>query len=482
MKFWQKAFIGILIVFIVSVNVCLLLVSRYSYAQNLASDKDRAKGEYHFIQGSVRDALNNLYYRSQNKPGRAAVEALMRVYADYYAKQNVTLELWQGDTLLFANTPTEQGKRTETQIPTDQNVRMEQRSVGSSHYLYVSGEVNASDEQYSLVYVRDLFQLYNTQHNLTRFVILVSVATELVLSLVLVLLLRTLTRPIRDLEKATKEIAQGVYDRRVVVSGKDEFYDLAEHFNKMAESIEEKIEALDKTAQEKQNLVDNLAHELRTPLTTIRGYAEYLQSAHAREEDRIIASEYILSETKRMQNLAFKLLDLALLRNAPLDSKIFNSMDLLQEVETSLSRKIAEKDITLELRCELENMAGDFVLLQSLLVNLVDNAIKASPAGARIQLSAYRQQNVPVLELKDYGSGMSADQTLRVVEPFYRVDKARTRSTGGVGLGLSLCAQIAKLHGAELNISSLPNKGTTVLVRFTTPLQLDENTETSVEV
>ena len=140
----------------------------------------------------------------------------------------------------------------------------------------------------------------------TRFLIIVSAATEVVLSLALVLLLRRLTKPIRDLEAATKEIASGVYDRRVTVRGKDEFHDLAEHFNKMAGNIEEHIAELDRTAQEKQNLVDNLAHELRTPLTAIRGYAEYLQNAHAREEDRIVASDYILSETRRMQNLAFK--------------------------------------------------------------------------------------------------------------------------------------------------------------------------------
>jgi signal transduction histidine kinase len=113
-------------------------------------------------------------------------------------------------------------------------------------------------------------------------------------------------------------------------------------------------------------------------------------------------------------------------------------------------------------------MMGDSVLLQSMLINLIDNAVKASAPGSIIRLSAY-VDSAPILEVEDFGCGMEEEQTALVCEPFYRLDQARSRNAGGVGLGLSLCRQIAILHGAELNIQSRPGAGTTVRVIFTTP-------------
>ena len=206
-------------------------------------------------------------------------------------------------------------------------------SENGINYLHITGKVG-SQGNYSLVYVRDLSELYITQSQLTNYLIMVSASVEIVLSLVLLLFLRKLTHPIRAMQKATSKIAGGVYDERISLPGRDEFHDLAENFNQMASNINEKILELDKTAQDKQRLVDNLAHELRTPLTAIRGYAEYLQNANAREPDRIKAAGYILNETDRMQNLAFKLLDLALVKNHSSDFQII----ILQELILMLSQ------------------------------------------------------------------------------------------------------------------------------------------------
>jgi len=276
------------------------------------------------------------------------------------------------------------------------------------------------------------------------------------------------------MQRATRKIAGGVYDGRISIPGKDEFHDLAENFNQMASSIQEKITELDKNAQDKQRLIDNLAHELRTPLTAIRGYAEYLQSANTSEQNRIKAASYIISEIDRMKNLAFKLLDLALVRNSKLDLQQIIPLELLNQVKTVLESKLKEKCIKLDIHSTLDKLMGDSILLQSLLVNLIDNAVKASASGSAIYLSAYFD-TAPILEVRDSGCGMEEEETSRVCEPFYRVDKARSRSSGGVGLGLSLCREIAQLHGAELRISSQPGKGTTVQIVFTTSLQLSEN-------
>jgi signal transduction histidine kinase len=474
MKFWQKAFLGMLIVFILAINICLFLISRYSYSLNINRDTDRALGEYHFILNSVYETMNSLYYREQAAPTVSSVESFMRSYAGYYSKQNVYLELWDKNNLVFSNIPSGAKNHDLVKDADKDNYKSLIDTTNEKNYLYINGKLGSQYENYTLIYARDLSELYNSQAQLTRYLIIVSAAVEVVLALILIILLRKLTFPIRALEKATGKIADGNYDERINLPGRDEFHDLADTFNQMTSRIQEHIAELNKTAQDKQRLVDNLAHELRTPLTAIRGYAEYLQNANACELDRIKASGYILSETARMQNLAFKLLDLALVRNSTLDLQPINPCSLMNDVKSALEAKLTEKNIELKIYCQLDALTGDFVLLQSLLINLVDNAIKASSKDSEIKLQAY-YDIVPILEVQDFGCGMEEKHTAMVCEPFYRVDKARTRSSGGIGLGLSLCQQIASLHGAELNIESKALEGTRVQVIFTTPLQPSEN-------
>lgn len=481
MKFWQKAFIGILVVFILSINICLYLTSKYSFSLNLKRDTDRASGEYHFIIDGIYSTMNSIYYREQTAPSPSSLESLMRSYADYYKEQNVFFELRQSGKLIFTNIPSGAMPGINAGEPEKDAYIIKVLPGNGINYLYIVGKVGGQFEDYTFTYVRDLSELYTAHSRLTRYLITVSALVEIVLALVLLLLLRKLTYPITIMRKATYKIASGVYDERIHIPGRDEFHDLAENFNQMASSIQEKINELDKNAQDKQRLIDNLAHELRTPLTAIRGYAEYLQCANTTERNRIKAAGYIISETDRMKNLAFKLLDLALVRNGKPDFQEIIPSELLRQVKAVSEAKLKEKSIVLDIRSALDKLIGDSTLLQSLLENLLDNAVKASAEGSVIVLSAYFD-TVPVLEVRDSGCGMEEEQTALVCEPFYRVDKARSRSSGGVGLGLSLCRQIAHLHGAQLKIVSHPGKGTTVQVVFTTSLQLSENSMTTRDV
>lgn len=480
MKFWQKAFIGILVVFILSINICLYLTSKYSFSLNLKRDTDRALGEYHFIISGVYESMNSIYYRERDVPV-SSVESVMRSYADYYKNQNVFLALEQPQGLLFTNIPSGAGAAADAGEPPEDAYSIKVSSDGEIHYLNIAGKMGGRYEDYTLTYVRDISELYKTHAELTRYLVTVSALVEAVLTLVLLLFLRKLTRPVRIMQKATRKIAGGVYDERISVPGRDEFHDLAENFNQMASSIQEKMEELNKNAQDKQRLIDNLAHELRTPLTAIRGYGEYLQGANTNEQNRIKAAGYIVSEIDRMKNLAFKLLDLALVRNNKPEFREINPLELFKQAKAAAETKLKEKSVKLRIESALDSLTGDAVLLQSLLANLVDNAIKASSDGSEINLSAYFDR-APVFEVRDSGCGMEEEHISLICEPFYRVDKARSRSSGGIGLGLSLCREIANLHGAELRISSHPGKGTAVKVVFTTLLQLSENSLISEEV
>ncbi|HWQ41941.1 MAG TPA: HAMP domain-containing sensor histidine kinase [Desulfosporosinus sp.] len=473
MKFWQKTFLGILAVFILAINICLYLTSNYSFSLNMKSDTDRALGEYQFISNGIYETMNSIYYREQAQPTPSSIQSLMRSYADYYKQQNVFFELKQSNQRLFTNIPSK-AKSDSTGDLTKNTYTIKVLNRDGVHFLYIVGSIGGQYKDYTLTYVRDLSELYNNHSQLTRYLISISALVEIILTLVLLLLLRRLTLPIRIMQKATHKIAGGVYDERIYIPGKDEFHELAENFNQMTSSIQEKINELDKNAQDKQRLIDNLAHELRTPLTAIRGYAEYLQSAKTTEPNRIKAADYIISEIDRMKNLAFKLLDLALVRNSKLDLQELSPWELLNQVKVASESKLKEKSQTLIIDSSLNKLRGDSILLQSLLLNLIDNAAKASPENSTLRLLAYFD-SFPILEVRDSGCGMDAEQASLVCEPFYRVDQARSRSSGGVGLGLSLCREIAQLHGGELRISSYPGKGTTVQIVFTTSLQLAEN-------
>ncbi|MEK4879318.1 sensor histidine kinase [Paenibacillus sp. FSL R5-0908] len=285
-----------------------------------------------------------------------------------------------------------------------------------------------------------------------------------ILLLLLYLLIRQLTKPLKQLSKTTKTIAEGKYTERVQLRSKDEFGELALNFNRMANAVEQHVIELSNMADEKQRMVDNLAHELRTPLTSMQGFAEFLTSANIGQEEQQMAGQYILSETLRLKNLAFKLLDLSVLRHHPLTLKQVDISDLFKSVKQIEQLKLDEAGIKLEMDYSIPAVWGDHDLLASFLVNLVENSIHASPQGSTIRMLAYVLHDEAILEVCDSGFGMTPEQSVRVFEPFYRGEKSRTREYGGAGLGLSLCKQIADAHQARVSLNSTLGQGTSIRI------------------
>jgi hypothetical protein len=201
--------------------------------------------------------------------------------------------------------------------------------------------------------------------------------------------------------------------------------------------------------------VGNLAHELRTPLTSIRGYAEYIQAAAATEEERYSAATYIIEESKRLSDVCDKLLILANLREGDI---LFEKVDIAALFE---SAKMTYKNV--EYDVQTQYVRGNKTLLQSMINNLVSNALKASPEGRPVMLKAYDN----MIEVTDYGFGMDAELLARVSKASYEPGiSVKNKSSG---LGIPLCHRIARLHGAQLAFSSEPGKGTTATITFTTP-------------
>jgi len=194
-----------------------------------------------------------------------------------------------------------------------------------------------------------------------------------------------------------------------------------------------------------------------------------LNAAHISEEERMTASGYIWSETLRLKNLVFKLLELSMLSHRPLERVSVPVAGLFESVRRTEQQNLDQAGLTLVMDVGIESVWGDPDLLASFLVNCIENAIHASAKGSEIRLLAYKQNAEGVLEVRDFGRGMSAGQAEKVFEPFYRVDNARSREHGGAGLGLALCRQIAEAHEAKLTLESTEQIGTSIRIFLQLP-------------
>ena len=206
------------------------------------------------------------------------------------------------------------------------------------------------------------------------------------------------------------------------------------------------------------------AHELKTPMTSIIGFADLLRQGSLDENTRMMAADYIYSEGKRLERLSFKLLELLLLKKDGVTMRSVWLNTYLAEVERALAPNMKAKNIRFVCKAEASRVVLETDLVKSLLYNLADNASKAMDGGGILAIHGIAIPGGCQFQVVDNGRGMEPEELTRITEAFYRVDKARSRSQGGAGLGLALCKQIAELHNGSIRFSSEPGKGTRVTV------------------
>lgn len=442
MRFWHKILLAVLVLFIAALDVSVVMVMKKSWQLNMASESKRAASEQLLITNNIYENLDSIRARGVSLTP-ALLVSVAKSYGEHYRKQGIELELRDDGLLLYPG-------------------EKEQRAVQEEHIMTLAMSLPAPYQHLELVYKRDISGLYAQQEELNRFFVMINWIVGPLLVVLLYLLIRHLTKPLKLLSETTKTIAEGDYSNRVELNSRDEFGELAFNFNKMATVIEQRMSDLAGMAEDKQRMVDNLAHELRTPLTSMQGFAELLTTANIDQEDQVKAGRYILSETVRLKNLAFKLLDLSVLRHQPLVLAEVDVASLFDTVAQTEQQRVTDNGLRLELDSTIPAVWGDADLLAAFLVNLIENAIPASPPGSTIRLLAYQQDGEGVLEVQDSGSGMTEEQSRRAFEPFYRADSSRSRAYGHAGLGLSLCRQIAEAHQARIELLSAPGEGTSI--------------------
>jgi len=228
--------------------------------------------------------------------------------------------------------------------------------------------------------------------------------------------------------------------------------------------LERNIENLENVAARREEFVGSFAHELKTPLTAIIGYADMLRSKEMAPKSRFTAAGYIFSEGKRLEALSLKLMDIIVAGNQSFEPKRFEVGYFIRSVAAVTVPSLSNEGMTLDMRWEPGEIEVEPDLFKTLVINLVDNARKASHKGDVIELFGKAEDGGYALYVRDHGHGMPKEELSKITEPFYMIDKSRSRAQNGAGLGLALCQRIAELHGTKLEFDSEVGVGTTVRI------------------
>ncbi len=275
---------------------------------------------------------------------------------------------------------------------------------------------------------------------------------------------RRIIGPIWDMVKASQRIASGDYHERVQVSSEDELGTLAQAFNRMAETLE-------LTEQRRLELIGDVAHELRTPLSSIKGTMEGLVDGVLPAEPATFLG--IQREVSRLQQLVHDLEELSRTEagEIPLDPHPVALADLVDAAADRLGLQFEDKSVRLrvDVPADLPGAWADPSRITQVLLNLLGNALQYTPIGGQVTVRAWREDREVVMELQDTGIGIPAEHLPHIFERFYRVDKSRSRTGGGSGIGLTIARYLVEAHGGRIWATS-PGPGQGSTFTFTLPL------------
>lgn len=342
----------------------------------------------------------------------------------------------------------------------EENARTYQVISREGHYYIQMGSIiDALDRKLYLETMKDVTEVFEERtlgFRVYRRVTLIMLVCSCV---VMFFISFWLTKPIRLLTKATRKMAAGEYGYRAEVVSNDELGQLTDDFNEMAGTLEENIRKLEEGVRSREDFIAAFAHELKTPLTAIIGYADLLRSRRLDDEKHFLSANYIYTEGKRLEAMSFRLLDIIVTKRSEIELQPVPVQVLFLYLKDMYAENTQRK---LEFKFEEGTVKAEANLIKSVLLNLVDNACKASEEGSTVEILGSHTEKGYRFEVRDYGVGIPQEEQRKITEAFYMVDKSRSRSCNGAGLGLALCRSILELHHSELEIKSVLGEGTAV--------------------
>ena len=335
-------------------------------------------------------------------------------------------------------------------------------TVQGRRLLIAGSGASVGGRSYDVYVVEDISDVYARIQRMAWIFAGVSVAAIALGAFVVMALVRRSTKPVTALSEAAREMADGAYEKRVAIRTKDEIGALGEDFNRMADAVETKISELSERNERQRLFIGGVTHEFKTPLTGLLLHTGLLRRANLSDEERDASLAHIESQTAWLERLTQNLLKLTT-SDEEIELQPTDISELLDAVRDSVEPKLDELGAALFVQCETDTLTLNPELIRSLLNNLIVNAANAYDADAAEKpiLLSVKDKTFTV---SDRGSGIPKEAQSRIFEPFFRVDKSRSKKQGGSGLGLALVKMIVDAHGATITVDSEPGKGTTVSV------------------
>ena len=330
-------------------------------------------------------------------------------------------------------------------------------SGNDSEEIYISIPEDKWDE-----FANDFsVQVYNNKEDYRKNSLIISALLAILGGVATYFISGHALKPLREFSDKIEEVqVQNLADSRIEESKIKELNQLSVSYNKMLERLQDAFEV-------QRQFTANAAHELRTPLSLMQVQLDLYHSTQhpGSDADTLQMIKMVTEQNDRLSKMVKTLLDMSELQTVGRDEQIIMD-DLVEEVLEDLEPLAQEKNIKLIGNCKDITMVGSDILIYRLVYNLVENAIKYNHSGGQVTVTAYKEQKHIYLSVADTGSGIPKELRERVFEPFFRVDKSRSRKLGGVGLGLALVHEIVRVHDGSITVRSNPSGGTIFDVMF----------------
>lgn len=468
MKLWQKIFLWTLLIVMLSVSSLSILILKNNFNSSIERQIDSTLAEHNYIISNINNKIiaERLRNNSILLTTKEIVDVMVNIFDKSDSKENTVISLFNiYNEMIYTNSIHTVDVDLLNKAYDTNNTCRQITYNGRRHYLVMASVVTFEKQSYILATSTDITEIYDLHDSQLEYTKLLCIILPLVCAFFLLILVKMLLKPLASLNSTTHAISSGDYSKRTNIKTHDELSELAANMNKMADSVEKNVTLLQETADNRKQFINNLSHEMKTPLTSILGFADIMRiKRNISPEELSDYSGIIFEEATRLKSLSGKLMEIITVGETNLEFQNISISSLLGQAEL-VFKPIFDKN-SLNLITDIQDciISADSELFKSMLFNLIDNAVKASHKGSDICISTVFSDNVVKISVKDNGIGIDKKDLAKITEPFYMVDKVRSRQEGGAGLGLALCNNIAQIHNALLTFDSEPGQGTTVTI------------------
>lgn len=465
MKFRFKVLFINIIILSIALGCVGYLMIRQNFQLAYNAQIRSAIEEHNLIQASLEYRILDILYTDDFLLEQELTNIAERTASDFMSTSSMFLVRYN-DTDYYKSTP--DFSVPEAMLnhlePGMKHYYVEQH--GQEYYAYVAALSSLDTGSLYIISRKDITDAYALKDRQFSYFNLLILCILFLGSMAIYLLAYILTKPMEQLNRISDRFAAGDYSARSNIHTKDEIGMLSDKYNHMAEAVSSHITELNRMIKQREQFVADFTHELKTPMTSIIGYADTIRSKELSRANQIMAADYIFTEGKRLEALSMKLFDLIYLNQRDIPMSRLHTAKLGNDIVKIMEPILSTHNMKLSFHFEDAVITGDSELLETVFINLIDNARKASKPESLIDISGQRQKDEYIFRVTDHGIGISKEHLNYIFDEFYMVDRSRSRKAGGAGLGLSLSALIINRHHAQIQIESAPGKGTTVIVTF----------------